>query len=72
MNPFNLPSDTEYAYSHLFQPHPWLFVTGGLMRPPINPKVPVETQFTLAELAVRDDRMPTLPSATAIKQRRRR
>jgi len=71
MNPFNLPSDTEYAYSHLFQPHPYLFTSGGLMRPPINPKVPVETQFTLAELAVRNDRMPNLPQPPAVKQRKR-
>jgi len=71
MNPFNLPSNTEYSYSHLFQPHPYLFTTGAVMRPPINPKVPLETNFTLAELAVRDEQMPKLPSATSIRRRKR-
>lgn len=58
MKPAAQPSDTEFSYPHRFQPHPYLFTQSAIMRPPINPKVPFETTFTLAELETRNDLMP--------------
>jgi len=57
MNPFNLPACTEYAYAHSHMPHPYLFTQSGTMRPPIQPNIAMETNFPLAELQVRNDRM---------------
>lgn len=37
MNPDNLPSNTEYAYAHLYQPHPYLFTQTGFEIEPIRP-----------------------------------
>ena len=37
MNPDNLPSNTEYAYAHLYQPHPYLFTQTGFEMEPIRP-----------------------------------
>lgn len=52
-----LPCNTEFAYAHKFQPHPYLFSSRGMMIAPINTKVPMNTQFQLIELEKRQDLM---------------
>jgi hypothetical protein len=59
MDPFSLPSNTEFAYAHLYQPHDFLFYRSAYMIPPIDPRVAMNTNFSLAELQPRNDMMST-------------
>lgn len=72
MNPFNLPSNTEYSFPHSHQPHPYLWTSTGTMRPPIKPDVPLETNFQLSELQVRNETLQpnsTKPNRSKRSQR---
>lgn len=71
MDPFALPSNTEFAYAHKFDRHPYLFTQSATMNAPMNPQVPMNTLFTLAELEKRNEKMPSPQAATVPPGRRR-
>jgi hypothetical protein len=72
MNPYNLPANTELAYPHNHQPHPYLFTSTGTMRPPIRADVPTpETNFPLAELQDRKDMIGAAMTSTTKPTRRK-
>jgi len=72
MDPFSLPVNTEFAYAHLYQPHDFLFTGNAYMIPPIDPKVSMNTNFTLSELLPRNDMMSTPQSSDTANRGRRR
>jgi hypothetical protein len=72
MNPDNLPSNTEYAYAHFAQPHPWLATQTGFAIKPIRPIVKQNLKISIPDYdAHPDDQIPSdLP--TPIKRGRGR
>lgn len=61
MNPDNLPSNTEYAYAHFYQPHPYLFTQSAFGIKPIRPLTQTIRNIDLAEYQSHPDE-PSLSS----------
>jgi len=75
MNPDNQACNTEYAFAHFYQPHPYLYQQSGVTIQPIQPTVQARIELEtpiLSEEPIAHEYDPVYQTQTVAKKARGR